>query len=145
MTAMVLEFADIATVAIPRTSRESFFVIKEPPPDWYIWIAPYDGENTSGSFWHTGIGVGDAGDINSFTGMNIQITTFNLGRTLFHSFSNNSTLYFQPLGLGPQLGLVQIWPPQYASVTRPVYALNDDDAYRVATAIREILLSLNKS
>jgi hypothetical protein len=144
MTAMVIEFADVSTIGVPRASRERFFVIKEPPLDWYIWIAPYEGESHS-AFWHTGIGMSDTTDINSLAGCNVQITTFSLGKTLFHSFSNNSSLYFQPLGFGPQLGLIQIWPPQKANIVRPLYALDDAAAYRAASTIRGILLNLKKS
>jgi hypothetical protein len=145
MTTMVLEFADIATIAIPTVERERFYVVKEPAPEWYIWIAPYEGEAGSGAFWHTGFRIGDISDIGRFAGMNIQVTTFNLGRTLFHCFSNYSTLYFQPVGFSPQLGLIQVWPIQSTSVQMPVRPLNDDDAYRVATMIRSILLNLNSN
>lgn len=146
MTSMVIEFADLATVAVPATARVAFANTRRPPPNWLIFVGRYEGVRESSSFWHVGVGVHDAEQIDQPRGCNIQITTFNLGRTIFHSISNDSKELVLDLShYATGLGLAQIWPTRALPTFSTFPKLNDDGYLRVQRYLRDYLEGLARN
>jgi hypothetical protein len=142
MFTMVAEFAHPQTVATPQSQREQFRATLIPPPDWRVWIAPFDGRVWNKKFHHIGMGLFEFPEPNRVPPCNVQITTAAVGKLLFQSFRfDPDAAYFQLTSFyGYSLNIVPVWPAQDTPIGRPIKVLSDNDADYVAVALRKLLM-----
>lgn len=146
MKAMVGEFFDPSTAAVPLSERQFLRDRRQPPDNWKIWIGNYTRKKWSGQYVHT------TSSIDSADGLarrdpnvpNTQTTTIVVGNMYAHVFSSDIPAVIGGYGLNEskQEKIAQIWPIRESFIAWPPIAMNDTDADAVAMAI---VLSLQSS
>lgn len=138
MTTMVLEYADPPTVGVTWRERKIFSDLSVPPDNWAIWVAKYDGVTPNPSSWHIAFRSHNPADFLLIgSSCNAQITTFNLGKGLFHCFSYTGEMRPNfPENFHKNLGLHPIWPRMGRKLVLTGPSLNDEAAALVIWTIR---------
>lgn len=114
MFTMVIEFADLGTIATSQKERFDFAQAPRPLDNWMVWIGrctkwPLD-------FFHYAWGRPSAkGIVPASTAMpdryTSQSTTFSIGKLLFHTYSTTDPMLdIDPTMYALRMGLYSLWP-----------------------------------
>jgi hypothetical protein len=148
MLTMVLEFADINTLATPVSHRDAFRLTLEPPPAWTIWVGHLNGNKWRGTFNHFGWNshptiIPDtlSARAAALTGPNdTQSTAFAVGNMFFQTYSTVGGLNLQNVKAVPErFGVRQLWPVADATITPPSKILSDLEADRLSSSFVPLL------
>jgi hypothetical protein len=130
-----VEFADLATLAVPPEDRTWIKEHLLPPMSWRIWIARYDGSQ-SGQHWcrHHGMSIVSSPDESGGSYQcNTQVTTMVIGQLCAHLFSSTALPDFAGY---EGVRLTQIWPPSNFDIqTRLLANLSDDAVVSLSEAL----------
>lgn len=111
MVTMVLEFADMNTIATPAIERRQFFETKNPLSNWQVLIGLCDGTLDPGSMWHRAAILAESNSqVRTVPKPNAQTTTVCLGKCLIHTVSSPQPFLPAPDEYAILLGIRRIWP-----------------------------------
>lgn len=124
MVTMNLEYYDPPTVSVPQWQRSFLRESAYPPPNWYVGIARYCGEEFRSSFYHRALILYDGSQPPAALPDDdkAQSCIFALGQTLFHTFSVGGSARFAEIiggdfgGYGDANGLRTIWPVPHGNL-----------------------------
>lgn len=141
LAAVMAEFTDALTAAIPNFDRGSLMQTDEAPPNWTICLGRYNG--TKFTYRHHGAkfilpsSIANAGTIESAEADFFQATTYALGPLLVHAYSSTSTVLIDWLRVSfAHPTLIQIWPRREGCVDWPCTPiLGDDETAAIADAM----------
>ncbi|RVU13194.1 hypothetical protein [Methylobacterium oryzihabitans] len=134
MTSMVIEYADIPTVAVSQDHRNYFRETQNIPESWHVFAAGYRGVSTL-SFWHIGIKNLIYPEIRGLAMCDLQICSFDVGPLYLQvcSVSSHNAALAEVLA-GQGVRLSQLWP-----IVVPVAGINtlynDVDLRRISSDI----------
>lgn len=141
MKFMVCEFGNPDAVSIPYSEREYLRLRLEPPPNWRVWIAPYQGQN-----WRTGYNrfsatlgtldeTGTPIPPNRSLAKNTQFSSLGIGRLFAAAFS--STVPGLTFQMPPKAAffLRCIWPTGGTIPWLPALAIDDAGAEHIANTV----------
>jgi hypothetical protein len=128
---MVIEFAHILTVAVPRDEREYLRLHQAPPSNWIVCFGLYGGPKSNSAFWHRSAAYSREGIFHKDTKPNVQTTTFTVGGILFHVLSCPAEIAPLPDQYAEELGLTLLWPFFAGPAVRPNYSFTTQGVLRI--------------
>jgi hypothetical protein len=144
MTTMVIEYADIYTLATTQCERETFNSMRAPLSSWTIWIGRCDCRLWKEGFNHFGLnGIRLYSDqlddrLRNHTPQNplylAQSTAFVLGTLFAISVSGLEISNAEQIKFAKDHGLKCLWPIQNDTITTPERVLNDHQADTISKA-----------
>lgn len=143
-TAMVAEFSDASTVAIPQVDRTWMMQKIEPPSGWNIWITRCRAPMWQPGYLHHSFTLGLSRTLRVTaaepSGANTQSTTIGFGDLLIHMLSTAVPgLEFQGDGEA-RFGLRRIWPRMGDSISfRDCPILSANEAEQMADTLGRTL------
>jgi hypothetical protein len=134
MTAIMAEFIDERTLAVPVIHRQILRETQEPPNGWYIWIAQYSGSEWENHYRHFGLGVPMVPIFHGEPKMNTMVTTFTMGSVMMHAFASSvHGLITLDDESSLRWGLRRIWPePGSLENWKTGVVVDDSDASDIA-------------
>ncbi|WP_342714432.1 hypothetical protein AAFG22_14745 [Bradyrhizobium sp. B024] len=127
MVTMSLEFADLKTVTTTADDRLAFkeHAVNNPPYNWQVYLGLGGDAWSTGAFWHRSLLVFDGNATNAIGKRpNMQVTTFHIGRSFFHTISGPADMTPNPELYAFDLGIKQIWPLPVVVPQAPTILLN---------------------
>jgi hypothetical protein len=145
LKAMVGEYSQPNSKAIPDHEHHFLKANLCPPPSWQIFIARYQGKRWRAEYYHEGFTVGDSASYQPKAAdgspvRNIQTTLFGVGDLLVHAISSAiPELAFEaqdPIAHG----MLRVWPVGSSDIMwPPAVTITDDKAEAIAEGMAQAL------
>jgi len=141
LAAVMAEFTDALTAAIPDTDRGSLMRTSDAPPNWTIYLGRYQGigfpYRHHGTKFILPSSIDKAGAIENADADFFQATTYALGPLLVHAYSSTSTALIDWLRANISYPtLIQVWPRRDGCMDWPCTpVLGDTESGAIADAM----------
>jgi hypothetical protein len=141
MVVIAWEFVDPGTIAISAEERLGLMRHLSPSGAKQVWVAGFEGGMISNVIAKSAAQT--VFEDMAGKGPHIQVTTFTIGKAVFHSISlgylNSIDYLFEHPNYGAELGLTVVWPPAEESLSLPQTIVSVEGAQAIADNFGNLL------